>query len=85
MTRYYFHIHDRAGQLRDEEGCELRDLEAVRERAIHDARSLMAADVEAGRLDLTDYVEVADDRGAVVLTLPFAEAVLIARPKPVQG
>ena len=82
MARYYFHIHDRSGHMPDEEGTELADLEAVRARAIHDARALMAADIETGRLDLTDYVEVADEGGTVVLTLPYAEAVMVNRPVP---
>ena len=81
MARYFFHIHDGSGHMPDEEGTELADLDAVRARAIHDARALMAADIETGRLDLTDYVEVADEGGAVVLTLPYAEAVLVNRVK----
>ena len=79
MARYYFHIHDRFGLLWDEEGTELADLEAVRARAIGDARTLMAADLASGRIDLNDFVEVADEAGAVVLTLNYAEAVTIVR------
>jgi hypothetical protein len=82
MARYYFHIHDRFGLLWDEEGTELADLEAVRARAISDARTLMAADMASGRIDLNDYVQVADEAGTVVLTLAYGEAVTVVRPRP---
>ena len=77
MARYFFNVHDRLGHLRDQEGCELADMDAVRQRAVHDARSLMSADIRDGLLNVADYVEVTDAKGAVVLTLPYSEAVTI--------
>lgn len=83
MARYFFNVHDRLGHLRDREGSELPNLAAVRARAIHDARSLMSADICEGLINVADYVEVTDAAGAVVLTLPYSEAVTITGgPEP---
>jgi hypothetical protein len=82
MARYFFNVHDRLGHLRDPEGSELADMEAVRQRAVHDARSLMSADIEEGLLNIADYIEVTDAKGSVVLNLPYSEAVTITGRQP---
>lgn len=75
MARYFFHLHESAGFLKDEEGLELPDGDAVRQEALKGARSILGHDVQSGSLDLRGRIEVADAHGRVVLVLPFHEAV----------
>lgn len=77
MPRYYFNVYnDLVAQ--DEEGRELPDVAAAREEAIKGGRALMAEQlVEAGRMRLQHRIEVADENGRVLLTIPFRELVNI--------
>jgi hypothetical protein len=75
MPLFYFHVRNGLGFTRDEEGKVLPDVEAAREVALRGARSLIAAEVAEGRLDLRGAIEVEDEQGRPVLDLPFAEAV----------
>lgn len=77
MARYFFKLYDRSGATPDVEGCILHDKAAAHRHALAGARALMADDVRGGRLNLSDYIEVSDDQGEVVLKLPFASAVTI--------
>ena len=76
MPRYFFHVYDDV-VLRDDEGIELADSEAARAEALAGARALICDQVRKGRLSLHHRIEVEDDRGRAVLTLPFDEAVRI--------
>jgi len=77
MPRFYFHVYNDL-IAKDEEGLELRDIAAAREEAISGARGLMAAElVEKGRLRLQHRIEVTDEQGRTVLTIPFRELVEI--------
>jgi hypothetical protein len=75
MTRYFFHLHEDGDVTRDEEGREYASIDAARSAAMRDARSIIAADVERGRLDLSGRIEVHDSQGQVVLIVTFEEAV----------
>jgi hypothetical protein len=75
MPRYFFHVCNGTGFIEDEEGRDLPDDTAARAAAIGDARSIMASDVQRGQLDLSSFIEVQADGGALVLTLNFTEAV----------
>ena len=75
MLRYHFNIHNGAGFTSDEEGLEFGDAEAARAEALKGARSLIAAEVLEGRLDLRGRIEVTGDDGSLLFTLLFAEAV----------
>jgi hypothetical protein len=74
MPRYYFHIYNDMVAM-DDEGTELPDVAAAREHAIEGARSLMAETLLQGRLSLQHRIEVADDTGRVLMTIPFRELV----------
>jgi hypothetical protein len=63
--------------LLDEEGCEIPEGE-IPDRALRAARELMAHDVGDGRLNLKFRIEVADQNGRVVYTLPFANALAVS-------
>lgn len=75
MPRFFFHICNGTGFIEDEEGQELPDVEAARAEAVKGARSIMATDVQRGELDLSSFIEVQGDDGALIFTLNFTEAV----------
>ena len=77
MPRYHFNVYNDLIAL-DEEGKELPNIEAAREEAIRGGRALMAEQlIEAGRMRLQHRIEVADENGRVLLTIPFRELVNI--------
>ena len=78
MPAYFFHVTDAAGSSVDEEGLELRDLAAARRCALDSAGDLVAEAVKSGERDYEGRIDVADDRGATVLTIAFACPVRIA-------
>ncbi len=78
MPRFYFDLHNGAGFVADEEGRELRDLEAVRGEALKGIRSVIAAEVEKGTLDLTGKMTIHDADHAEVLVIPFDQALTIS-------
>ena len=80
MALYYFHLRDGDEVLLDPEGCRLPDLGAVASKAMCAARSLLSADVLEGRLPLDLRIDVVDEEGAVIHSLPFADAVEIQPP-----
>jgi hypothetical protein len=79
VARYFFSIRYRAGPgglARDEEGDELSCLEAARAHALQVARDM----IQRNRFDMIRNLfdcafEITDERGAVVLNVPFTEAV----------
>ena len=75
MARYFFHLRDGERLLADEEGEELRDLGAVRSYAICSARQLLSQAVLSGTAaGLHQQIEVLDERGQTVLTIPVGHA-----------
>jgi hypothetical protein len=79
MPRYYFNIDNSIGYLADEEGRELAGPDEARREALKGARSILAEDVLQGKIDLRGRLEVKDEAGRIVLTLPFSEAVELLR------
>jgi hypothetical protein len=75
VTRYFFHLHECGVLIADDEGQELDDAQAARRQAVLEARHVMAAEVQAGRLCLSCRIEVVDAADRAVLTLPFKEAL----------
>ena len=76
MARFFFHIFDDI-VIRDDEGIELPDAEAARAAAVAGGRAMMCDQLVKGRLSLHHRVEVEDEDGAAILTLPFGDAVEI--------
>jgi hypothetical protein len=77
MPLMFFNLHECGAVIADPEGSEVADLGAARERALKDARSIMCAEVEDGRLCLDCCIEVRDEEGGLLLQVPFREAVAI--------
>ena len=76
MPRYFFHIKEENGELlRDEEGIELGDLDAVHLEAVEAAREIMSDDVLKGRAPGRQAFIIEDDVGATVSEVPFTKAI----------
>jgi hypothetical protein len=75
MNKFYFHIRNGDRFAQDIEGVELNDIDAVHEEATVAAREMIAELVrQGGRID-GHSIEVTDDSGRVVLTIPFRSAM----------
>lgn len=74
MARYFFHLRDGTDVALDEEGRELSGFEAVRRAALQGARDTLSHDMKAGRLDLRLRIEVENEHGAVLYSLPMQDA-----------
>ncbi len=77
MQRYYLHIHNGLGHTPDEEGQLLANLGAACEAATRGARSIMSGEVLKGRIDLTGRIEIVDEQGALLDTVPYTQAVQV--------
>jgi hypothetical protein len=69
VPHYFLHLGDSIDDVLD------MPAEAVAGVALMAARDCMAGDVKAGRLDLKCRIDVHDESGRIVHTLPFADAV----------
>ena len=79
MPRYFFDLYNDM-IVRDDEGRELPDLEAAKERALKEAPQMLAASVtEQGKIDLRHYIKVRDESGAEVHCIDFEDAVSVQR------
>jgi hypothetical protein len=76
MPKFFFNLRDDVC-VNDEEGKDLPDAAKAREMAVSFARDIMSEDVKEGRLVLKDEIDVIDDKGDKVLTLPFRDAIEI--------
>ena len=76
MPRYFFHIYNHDVTM-DEEGRDLPALEAARDLALESARELVCDSVHEGHLNLDHRIEVADERGDILIVLTFREAFTI--------
>jgi len=74
VPRYYFDVYDDV-IAKDDEGMELPNIAAARLNAIAGARDIIAAQVRHGYLVRSHWIEVRDEAGETVLTLPFRETV----------
>jgi hypothetical protein len=73
MPWFYFHIRNGdAFEDNDPDGLDLPDLEAARAEALQVARDFWE---DWSHADIGMAIEVADEAGRTVLTVPFAEAV----------
>ena len=77
MPRYFLNIRNSLTFVEDEEGRELAGVAEVHGIAVEGALSLLSAEVAEGRLDLRGCIEVTDEQGDLVLTVPFRDALTI--------
>lgn len=81
MSRYYFHLSDAAGELRDPDGTELEDLVAAVAHALVEARALLSFEAIDGTLNLNQHFMVEDEARTVVHRLDFRDAVTVTGQK----
>lgn len=67
MTKYYFHIRDRQAFIRDDDGMDLRDMDAARCEAHTTAVEWIAANAYSG----ASIIEITDRDGVVLEALPM--------------
>jgi hypothetical protein len=68
--RYFFHIRDEAGLIRDEEGSDLPNLAAAYGEARQSARDLVADDMRRGVEVATRSIEIMDEAGTLFESFP---------------
>lgn len=76
MPLFYLHLYDDF-VAKDEEGVFAVDVAAARNQAVRNARSIIAAQVMEGRLNLAHRIEIVDSNQEPVLTVPFRDAVTV--------
>lgn len=77
MAKYFMHLRNGIDELLDPEGREFATLDALRSGVLHSALDLMAGDVQQGRIDLRYWIDAHDEKGTIVFSLPFKDAVKI--------
>jgi hypothetical protein len=74
VPRFYFHLYNDMVSC-DDEGKEFPDRAAAQQQALTYARAMAAVSVREGHLDLSHRIDVTDQDGGIVMSLPFREAV----------
>lgn len=77
MALYFMHLRDGSDELLDPEGKEFSSLTSLRDAVLATARDLLVGDVRDGKMDLRLWIDVEDESGTIVHTLPFKHAVNI--------
>ena len=75
MPLFYFNTVSDGALIEDLEGTELDNVELARQEAIYDARALMSAAILTCRDISGRSVQILDEQRAVVITVPFSEAL----------
>ncbi len=75
MPRYFFDVVSGSNIVADEEGTDLPSLDTARSEAVSDARYLMSEAILRGEDVSHKVVQIRDDRGDVVLRVPFADTI----------
>jgi hypothetical protein len=73
--RYFFHVHDILGVIRDDEGTELPDLAAARGEAWLSARDIAMEDIKRGGPVMVRRIVIEDDKGTVLGAMPVLDIV----------
>lgn len=77
MPRFYFHLRNQMS-VDDDEGIELPDLAAARERAEQYAVHMSAVSVvEERKLTLHHHIRVADERGETLFKVTFGDVISV--------
>lgn len=79
MARYYFHLRDGSERLLDPQGVTITDTNRITEIALREARTLISQEALQGVIDLDQRLEVEDERGNLVHTIGFADAVTVRK------
>lgn len=75
MQRFFLHLHNGVGVIRDDEGQQFDDLGGERQAACESIRDILSNEVRDGVLDLRGRVEIADEAGAILAIVAYTDAV----------
>ena len=73
--RYFFHVRDRRGVIRDTEGSELPDLAAAWSEAWMSARDFAMEDIRRGGPVMTRRIVIEDEQGHLLGAMPVSDIV----------
>ena len=76
MPRFYLHLYDDL-VVKDEDGIFLADADEAWREAVRNARSIVAEQALKGRINLKHWIDIVDENGEPVLTVPFSSAVSV--------
>jgi hypothetical protein len=82
MPSYYFHLDEGGSVTPDLEGRELPSIQAAREMAIREARSMLAHEIVGGHICFSCHIEIVDEQGRPVDRVTFNQAVTITGYSP---
>ncbi len=71
---FFFHVRQRDTRFDDRQGIELPDFSVAWQRAFYDARTIVANGTLDGDPE-DQWMEIGDETGAVIATLPFRRAL----------
>lgn len=80
MPLYFFHLRDGEDVLLDPDGQELDSAEKIAPAALREARAIIGEEARAGTILFDKRLEVEDEAGVIVHSLPFLDAVKIVWP-----
>jgi hypothetical protein len=80
VAQFYLHIHNSHGDAEDDEGLNASSLSEAREKAISGIRSLLSSEVANGQMNLHGRIDISDQSGKVLLSVPFKDAVTVKAP-----
>ena len=75
MPLYFFHVSGCQLETDAGEGLYYPDDLAARTAALAGARGMIAEEVLHGRLDLDCRIDIADENGTILFSVPFASAL----------
>lgn len=77
MPRFYLHLYNQVGVVRDEEGEELSDLSRARDSAFAAIRDIVSEEAKRGTIDLRGRIEIAGEDSGTLEIVPFTDAITI--------
>jgi hypothetical protein len=80
MPRFFMHLRDGTDEVLDPDGI-VMPMDAVPGAALFMARDTMSHDVKNGRVELKCRIDVHNEEGEIVHSVPFTHAVEIV-PAP---
>lgn len=75
MPLYFFHLRGCAAEADAGEGLDYPNDDAARDAAVAGVRGMIADDILHGNLDLSCRIDVADEAGSILFSVPFASTL----------
>ena len=82
MPHLRLNLYNASGDVPDVEGADFADLADARAQAIAGIRSVLSAEVLEGEVSLRGRLEIVDDNGSLLDTIPFEDALRVIPADP---